>query len=83
MPTANCEPFALSEILITRITSYFEGGFSSVYFFETDEKDENAFGACFLIHKGLTGLKTAVDALFRCAFRQEPEGWLVGLYSRI
>jgi capping protein beta len=29
---------------------YFEGGVSSVYFFDTDEK-EDSFGACFLIHK--------------------------------
>jgi capping protein beta len=30
---------------------YFEGGQSSVYFFNTDEKENKAFGACFLIHK--------------------------------
>jgi capping protein beta len=30
---------------------YFEGGNSSAYFFDTDEKDDKAFGACFLIHK--------------------------------
>jgi capping protein beta len=30
---------------------YFEGGISSVYFFDTDEKDEKSFGATFLIHK--------------------------------
>jgi len=30
---------------------YFEGGHSSVYFFNTDEKDAKSFGACFLIHK--------------------------------
>jgi capping protein (actin filament) muscle Z-line, beta len=30
---------------------YFEGGFSSVYFFDTEERDDKAFGACFLIHK--------------------------------
>jgi len=30
---------------------YFEGGISSVYFFNTDEKENKAFGACFLIHK--------------------------------
>jgi len=30
---------------------YFESGISSVYFFETDEKSADAFGACFLIHK--------------------------------
>jgi len=30
---------------------YFETGISSVYFFETDEKSADSFGACFLIHK--------------------------------
>lgn len=30
---------------------YFDTGYSSVYFFETDENDQKAFGACFLIHK--------------------------------
>jgi len=29
---------------------YFNGGVSSVYFFETAEDDVNAWGACFLIH---------------------------------
>jgi len=43
---------------------YFETGHSSVYFFNTDEKDDSrAFGACFLIHKDVgqgKGLKTGV-----------------------
>jgi capping protein beta len=32
---------------------YFEGGYSSVYFFDTDDDSaaSNSFGACFLIHK--------------------------------
>lgn len=30
---------------------YFSGGYSSAYFFETDEKDDQGFGACYLIHK--------------------------------
>jgi len=30
---------------------YFEGGYSSVYFFDTEERDDKAFGSCFLIHK--------------------------------
>jgi len=30
---------------------YFEGGYSSAYFFDTDEKSDDSFGACFLIHK--------------------------------
>jgi len=40
---------------------YFESGYSSVYFFNTDEKEDSSFGACFLVHKdvksqkGLTG----------------------------
>jgi capping protein beta len=29
---------------------YFNGGTSSVYYFETVEDDTNAFGACFLVH---------------------------------
>jgi len=34
--------------------AYFEGGHSSAYFFETDDKSTTAFGACFLIHKDVT-----------------------------
>jgi len=30
---------------------YFEGGQSSVYFFDTEEKSPTAFGCCFLVHK--------------------------------
>jgi len=37
---------------------YFEGGYSSAYFFETDEKDGDAFGACFLIHKDVDSAKS-------------------------
>jgi len=37
---------------------YFEGGYSSAYFFETDEKDGDAFGACFLIHKDVEQAKS-------------------------
>lgn len=36
---------------------YFEGGFSSVYFFETEEGDSNGFGACWLIHKDVPQAK--------------------------
>jgi len=36
---------------------YFEGGQSSVYYFNTDEKDSKAFGACFLIHKDVEAAK--------------------------
>jgi capping protein beta len=32
---------------------YFEGGFSSVYFFDTEEKSPTSFGSCFLIHKDI------------------------------
>lgn len=32
---------------------YFESGFSSCYFFETDENNDENFGACFLIHKDI------------------------------
>lgn len=30
---------------------YFDTGYSSAYFFDTDENDDKTFGACFLIHK--------------------------------
>lgn len=36
---------------------YYEGGYSSAYFFDTDEKDEESFGACFLIHKDVDSAK--------------------------
>jgi len=37
---------------------YFEGGHSSAYFFDTDESDDSAFGACFLIHKDVNAEKS-------------------------
>jgi len=37
---------------------YFEGGYSSVYYFDTDEKSATSFGACFLIHKDVPAAKT-------------------------
>jgi capping protein beta len=37
---------------------YFEGGYSSAYFFDTDENDDQAFGACFLIHKDVDADKS-------------------------
>jgi len=40
-----------NELFDTYRKHYFDGGHSSVYFFNTDEKDNKAFGACFLIHK--------------------------------
>jgi len=40
---------------------YFETGHSSVYFFETDEKTGDAFGACFLIHKDVEEKKGGLD----------------------
>jgi len=36
---------------------YFEGGYSSVYMFETEDKSASNFGACFLIHKDVPGSK--------------------------
>lgn len=36
---------------------YFDTGNSSVYFFNTDEKEEESFGACFLIHKDVASTK--------------------------
>jgi capping protein beta len=32
---------------------YFDSGYSSAYFFQTDEKSDENFGACFLIHKDI------------------------------
>jgi len=40
---------------------YFETGHSSVYFFETDERSADAFGACFLIHKDVEEKKGGLD----------------------
>lgn len=37
---------------------YFSTGYSSAYFFETDEKDDLGFGACFLIHKEVDSSKS-------------------------
>lgn len=36
---------------------YFEGGFSSVYFFETEDGDSSSFGTCWLIHKDVPSAK--------------------------
>jgi len=33
---------------------YFEGGYSSAYFFDVDENNDKSFGACFLIHKDVS-----------------------------
>jgi len=46
-----------NDIFDTYRKLYFEGGQSSVYFFNTDEKDSKAFGSCFLIHKDVDGQK--------------------------
>jgi len=46
-----------NDIFDTYRRLYFEGGQSSVYFFNTDEKDSKAFGACFLIHKDVEAAK--------------------------
>jgi len=38
---------------------YFEGGYSSAYFFDTDENENSDnFGACFLIHKDVESQKS-------------------------
>jgi len=37
---------------------YFQGGLSSVYFFETEEGNTDAWGACFLIHKDVPETKS-------------------------
>jgi capping protein beta len=47
-----------NEIFDTYRHLYFEGGNSSVYFFNTDESETSeSFGACFLIHKEVAGVK--------------------------
>jgi len=48
-----------NDIFDTYRKLYFEGGISSVYFFNTTEEkdDTKAFGACFLIHKDVEGSK--------------------------
>ena len=48
---------------------YFEGGNSSAYFFDTEEDNESAFGACFLIHKGMH----ACAATRSCEFAPESQ----------
>lgn len=37
--------------------AYFQTGYSSVYFFETNENDDTSFGSCWLIHKVSDGSK--------------------------
>lgn len=37
---------------------YFKDGYSSAYFFETDENDDLGFGACYLIHKEIDQKKS-------------------------
>jgi capping protein beta len=47
-----------NEIFDTYRRLYFEGGTSSAYFFNTDEAESSeSFGACFLIHKEVAGVK--------------------------
>lgn len=46
------------ELIFFVFPRYFEGGHSSAYFFDTDEQDEEAFGACFLIHKDVDSAKS-------------------------
>jgi len=40
---------------------YFDTGHSSVYVFETDDKNGDSFGACFLIHKDVEEKKGGLD----------------------
>jgi len=40
---------------------YFDTGHSSVYFFETDEKSSESFGACWLIHKDVEEKQGGLD----------------------
>jgi len=46
-----------NDIFDTYRKLYFESGQSSVYYFNTDDKDEKAFGATFLIHKDVKATK--------------------------
>ena len=40
---------------------YFDTGISSVYFFDTEEKSGESFGACFLIHKDVEEKKGGLE----------------------
>jgi len=51
-----------NDIFDTYRRLYFEGGSSSVYFFNTDEKDSKAFGACFLVHKDVDAQKGQLES---------------------
>jgi len=51
-----------NDIFDTYRKFYFEGGQSSVYFFNTDEKDSKAFGACFLVHKDVDAQKGQLES---------------------
>jgi len=51
-----------NDIFDTYRKLYFEGGQSSVYFFNTDEKDSKAFGACFLVHKDVDAQKGSLES---------------------
>jgi capping protein beta len=51
-----------NDIFDTYRKLYFEGGQSSVYFFNTDEKDSKAFGACFLVHKDVDAQKGQLES---------------------
>lgn len=48
-----------NDLFATYRKLYFNNtGHSSSYFFETDEKDDEGFGACFLVHKDIDQKKT-------------------------
>jgi len=60
---------------------YFEGGYSSAYFFDTEEDNDKAFGACFLIHKDVKAQKSMEkgwwDSIHVFGVEEEKEGYFV------
>jgi len=63
MCTASCT-FCGSSLGVAYILlcfRYFDSGASSVYFFETQEDNDDAFGACYLIHKDVEEKKGGLE----------------------
>lgn len=60
---------------------YFEGGYSSAYFFDTDEDNDKCFGACFLIHKDVEASKSLRkgwwDSTHVFGVEEEKDGYFV------
>jgi capping protein beta len=53
LPSAHLRQMEIeaNKVFDTYRKQYFDTGYSSVYFFETNENDQESFGACWLIHK--------------------------------